>query len=455
MSKIEAGKFELDLAPLDIEKLLKNVCNLVIDKTESKNQKFEVLLDTCLNTHYIGDALRITQVITNLLSNAVKFTPEHGCITLDVKEIKKDGNYSTLLFSVADTGVGIRAENINKLFNTFEQVDVSISRNFGGTGLGLSIAKSLAEKMGGRLWAESEVNKGSVFHLEIKMEVIPMPDKIRFIDGIIHSDLKTLMVEGDGDIREHFGSVMESFGIQTDFADSSSSAMEFVNTALKNYKSYDVVFLDYYLQGKNSLETANALVKIIDKNSIVIMTSILEWHIIESQVNKLGINRFIAKPLFPSSILYTINDVLDSRINRHDSGPQKTEDALDFSGLNILLAEDIEINREIVIALLEDTHINIDVAENGLEAVGKFKENPEKYRLIFMDIQMPEMNGYDATRAIRQLTAPSAKTVPIIAMSANAFKEDVDKCIACGMNGHIAKPINPSEVIEKIMQLNC
>jgi len=326
VSKIEAGKFELDFAPFNIEKSLMKVCNLIIDSAERKGQKFDVILGNNMRVHYLGDELRLSQVITNLLSNAVKFTPENGTITLTVEEKQRKEDGSVLRFTVADTGIGMTQEQIGRLFTSFEQADESITRKFGGTGLGLSISKSIIDKMNGTIWVDSEINKGTTFTFDIELKWSAQQSGGAIFNGITPSDLKLLIVEG-----------------------------------------------------------------------------------------------------------------------------KETEDVPDFSDVTLLLAEDVDINREIFITLLENTNVKIDIAENGLIAVQKFTAHPEQYNMIIMDVQMPEMDGYEATKTIRALDLPRAKTIPILAMTANAFKEDVDKCIACGMNDHLAKPVDIKVVIEKIL----
>jgi len=451
MSKIEAGKFEIDIAPMNIEKMLMKVCNLIVDKTEQKNQKLVINLGKNMRMHYLGDELRISQVITNLLSNAVKFTPEKGTITMTVAETQSENDYSILRFTVSDTGIGITKEQIDKLFTSFEQADGSISRRFGGTGLGLAISKSIVEKMNGRIWVESETNKGSVFSFEIRLERSPRQNDIFIFDGITPSDLKLLIVDGDQDIRLHFNDVVSNFGIHTDEAESGKRAIHLVKTANKVQKPYDVVFLDYNLPDMDGIETANKLGALIDKNTVIVMTSFLEWNKIEKLASGAGIHRFIPKPLFPSSILDAINEIVGNTIKNLKIETAIEERAPDFSHATLLLAEDVEINREVFIALLEDTNINIHVAENGMIAVNKFKDDPDKYDIIIMDVQMPEMDGYEATRIIRALDIPKAKQIPIIAMTANAFKEDIDMCISSGMNDHLAKPIDVEAVTRKLM----
>jgi signal transduction histidine kinase len=321
ISRIEAGKFELYTENFNVDTMVKKVCSLVSDEIESKKQKLDVQLDENMGMDYLGDELRLSQVVVNLLSNAIKFTPENGKIDLSVKQLETDGAHSKLLFCIADTGIGITAEHREKLFLAFEQADGSISRRFGGSGLGLAISKSIVGKMGGKIWVESKIGQGSAFYFEL------------------------------------------------------------------------------------SLATS--------------------------------------EPNPPHS------ETPDCR-DTNEQTPKTAQALPDFSGTRLLLAEDVELNRLIVVSLLEKTHITTETAENGRLAVEMFKADPDRYDLIFMDIQMPEMDGYEATRTIRSLDIPKAKSIPIIAMTANAFKEDIEKCLAIGMNAHLAKPINPREMIGKI-----
>ena len=450
MSKIEAGKFELENVPMNIEKMLMKVCSIVIDNIEKKNQKFNVILSKDLNLNYIADDLRLSQVITNLLSNAVKFTPEQGKITLTVEQTGQKENISTLRFSVSDTGIGMTRDQIIRLFNAFEQADGSVSRKFGGTGLGLAISKNIVEKMGGIIWVESEIGAGSTFIFEVNLEKTSHQDTVIF-DGIRPGDIRLLIVESDDDVKNRFLSITERFGIKADSAANVGETLAFLETAAKTGRAYDIIFLDYDMSGTNGIEFVNQLNGMIQRNTVVIITTYLEWHRIEKFALENKITRYIAKPLFPSSVLDAINDVVGTTLKSFDIKTDTAEKAPDLSGISIILAEDVAINREIFLTLLEKTHISVELAENGLIAVEKFKESPGKYNLIIMDVQMPEMDGYQATQTIRALDIPEAKTIPIIAMTANAFREDVERCLNSGMNDHLAKPIDEKSVMEKIL----
>ncbi|MCL2705178.1 MAG: response regulator [Spirochaetaceae bacterium] len=453
MSKIEAGKLTLENLPINIEKILMKVCNLIIEKIDQKNIKFNVILNKDMGINFIGDGLRISQVVTNLLSNAVKFTPDEGKIEIAVHEVQVEGDYSILKFSVSDTGIGVTDEQKNRLFKPFEQAEGSTARQFGGTGLGLAISKNIVEKMDGNIWVDSTPGKGSVFYFDVKLKRLEKQADSVLVGSIKPSDVNTLVISEDNKEREYFISITNSFGIKTSEADSGSRALDLVKSAKTSGKYFDVIFIDYNLTDMECIESIKKIKEETDGNStIVIMISFFKWHKIEKEAFDIGVKRFIPKPFFPSAIFDSINEIISSpRKSLHiNDKAENISDMPDMQNLTILFSEDIEINREIFISLLEETKAKIDIAENGLIAVRKFKENPDKYNVIIMDIQMPVMNGYEATKTIRSLDIERAKTIPIIAMTANAFKEDIDACLASGMNDHLAKPIDINAVIGKI-----
>jgi len=453
MSKIEAGKFDLERVPIDIEKMLTKVSNLFIEKIEMKCIHFNIIIAPDMRMNFIGDELRLTQVVTNLTSNALKFTPEGGEIEIEAQEVEREDGYGVLRFTVKDTGIGMTEEQKARLFNVFEQADSSTSRKFGGTGLGLAISKSIVEKMGGRIWVETEAGKGSNFIFEVRLDRPKYQNRAVFFRNVHPDEVKLLVVDGDSESRGYFKAVADSFGVNADEADSSEMALSLLKLAVEAQKPYDIVFADHSPPSMDGLELASGMGGEIGKGtSLVIMTSFLKWNRIEKDAQHLGVSRFISKPLFPSAILNAINETIGANTQIPDKKPAITAGSSrpDFSGVMLLFAEDVEINREIFISLLDDTGVDIDIAENGKVAVDKFKANPGRYDMIIMDVQMPVMDGLDATRAIRSLDAERAKSIPIVAMTANVFKEDVDKCIESGMNDHLAKPIDIEAVCKKI-----
>jgi signal transduction histidine kinase/CheY-like chemotaxis protein/NAD-dependent dihydropyrimidine dehydrogenase PreA subunit len=432
MSKIEAGKFDLDSIPFNLENTLIKVCNIISEKTNEKDQTFGVITDPDMHMDYLGDELRLSQVITNLLSNAVKFTPKGGKITVRLAKTEKTA-CDRLRFSVTDTGIGMNTEQMSLLFNPFQQADKNITQRFGGTGLGLAISKSIVEKMNGRIWVESETGKGSSFIFEVELlRQDTKPPDVSAMRG-----LRFLLVEQCGEVKEQFLQISAKFGIHTDIADDGETG-----------NSYDGIFVE-------SLEEAKKLSSKpgIEGKRIILMCTFLEWSRIEKEAEKLGISLFLPKPVFPSALLKVVNALTGKAANLETGIPVQGE-KIDFSSLRLLLAEDIDINREIFLTILESTGIFIDTAENGAVALKKFQAKPDAYDIIIMDVQMPEMDGLEATRQIRAWEMEHQSLghigIPIIAMTANVFKEDIEQCLAAGMNDHLRKPIDEKALIEKI-----
>jgi len=440
MSKIEAGKFELSFTDFNFEKMLQRVVNVNNIRISEKQQNLSIHIDNAIPKNLIGDEQRLAQIITNLIANAVKFTPEKGSISLGVKFVGEKNGVCTIQFAVTDTGIGISPEQQTRLFQSFQQAESSTSRKFGGTGLGLSISRNIVEMMGGSIWVESEQGAGSTFSFTIKAKRgeekdAGLPD--------LHK-VRILAVDDDQQTLDYFREIITELGGSCDTAKSGEGALQLI---VRN-GNYDIYFVDWKLPGISGLmltETLKARKEEAGK-SYVVMMSITEWSLIEDDAKKAGVDKFLSKPLFPSSILDAINTFLGTQ--QQESEIKRTEIAGKFAGYRLLLADDVEINREIVQALLEPSRLVIDCAENGEEAVRLFVNAPAGYDMIFMDVQMPTMDGYEATEAIRALNIPEAKTIPIIAMTANVFREDVEKCLAAGMNGHIGKPLNLDEVME-------
>ena len=450
ISKIEAGKLELESLPMNVEDILIRISGLIAEKVDVKNIKLDMIMDDNAGKDYLGDALRLSQVITNLLSNAVKFTPENGRIELKVREIQREAGYGVLRFEVNDTGIGMTKEQIGKLFKAFVQAESGTTRKFGGTGLGLAISQSIVEKMGGKIWAESEPGKGSSFIFEVKLDYPEIQENKKNIKNIPAKNLKLLVVDSDIHERGYLKKIINSFGMISDEAEDLEQAVKMAATEKKTHKPYDIVFADHTSIDEKGRGFIKDLISEINSSNVLVMSTFLHWSKIEVSLKQLGIDKFISKPLFPSQVLDAINEITGGTINKSRAKSEPAAEIPDFSGVNLLFAEDVEINRDVFISLLEDTKINIDVAENGLTAVEKFKESPEKYDMIITDIQMPVMDGLEEARAIRSLDVERAKTIPIIAMTADVFKEDIDRCLEAGMNDHLAKPIELDAVINKL-----
>ncbi|MDR1802715.1 MAG: response regulator [Treponema sp.] len=445
MSKIEANKLELSPAEFSFEKMLQRVVNVVNFRVDEKHQKFTVHIDKNIPRYLIGDDQRIAQVITNLLGNAIKFTPEKGTISLNTSFVGEDNGVCQIQISVSDTGIGLSEEQQKRIFMSFEQAESSTTRKYGGTGLGLAISRSIVEMMGGAIWVESEVSKGSTFTFTIYAARGTQVNEGLLGRDVNFSNLRVMAVDDDKDILDYFVEIAESFGI-TNCA-TALSGEEALGLVVRN-GDYHIYFVDWRMPVMDGIQLAAEIKRRTSGKSVVIMISAAEWTSIEADAIKAGVDKFLSKPLFPSDILNVIQECMS--IDRKQI--KEDQDNIDgiFAGKHILLVEDVDINREIVQTLLEPTQLEIDCAENGLEAVQMFSKAPGKYDMILMDVQMPEMDGYEATRQIRQMKVPEGKLVRIVAMTANVFRDDIERCLEAGMNDHIGKPVDFNELIEKL-----
>jgi signal transduction histidine kinase/DNA-binding response OmpR family regulator len=447
MSKIEANKFELSPETFNFEQMLQKVVAVINFRVDQKRQNFIVRLDRDIPVTLIGDDQRITQVIANLLSNAVKFTPENGSIRMDTKLVEEEDGFCVIQISVIDSGIGINAEQQSRLFSSFTQAESNTARRFGGTGLGLAISKRIVEMMDGRIWIESEEGKGSTFAFTIRLKRAPVDESHKVVKRD-NRDIRIMAVDDERETLEYFGEIVNSFGFIYDLASSGEEALDLIE---KN-GPYSLYFIDWNMPGLNGIELTRKIKETgAGKDSLVIMISSIEWGVIEEDAKSAGVDKFLPKPLFPSDIMDHINDCLGT--GYHLATDKISEDNTGcFEGYRILLAEDVSINQEIFIALVEHTGLGVECADNGAQAVEKYRSNLGKYDVILMDLQMPEVDGLEATRRIRafELDTNVHKRIPIIAMTANVFQEDVDKCLAAGMDDHLGKPVDIEEVIIKL-----
>jgi len=445
MSKIEADKFELSPAEFNFENMLITVADVVSVRSENKHQEFVVNLKKEVPLSLVGDELRLSQVLTNLLSNSVKFTPDHGKIALGIDRISETDDEAILRMEVADNGIGISKEQQKRLFSPFEQADGKIAQKYGGTGLGLAISKRIVEMMGGTIWIESEAEKGSKFIFTVKLK------KGRGDPGHAKKfgkEVRLLFADGSESMRACFAGMLDYLDLAGDAVLGGREALELSKKAGEEGRPYTVLFVGRNLTDMEGIGLAEKIRSAAPETHVVMMVSVREWNDLEREARRAGVGGFLPKPVFPSLLLNSIHNCLGL-------GERAERDAknnlFNFTGRTILVAEDNDLNREVLAAILEKTGISIDFAENGSIAVSKFEADPHRYSLIIMDVQMPEMDGLEATRLIRASNAARAGEIPIVAMTANVFREDIEKCLSAGMDNHTGKPIEP-EVLYKTIQ---
>jgi len=460
-SKIEAGKLNLDKVEFDLFKVVEQVISHIEFKAHEKNLELLVSYNKELCKSYYGDGLRVSQILTNLLSNAVKFT-ENGEIGLFISKVSKD----RLRFEVKDTGIGLSKEQQNKLFQSFSQADTSTTRKYGGTGLGLSISKQLVELMNGEIYVKSELGKGSSFIFEI--ELIEEDNNKKISQFQKFENKSVLIVDDNHTWHDILLNTLELFGVDVYSAYSGKEAIDLLKEC---QNQYDIILMDWQMPDIDGIETIKQInndCAICSKRYLcntslptpIIMVSSYRQEAVVEEANNLGVDIFLQKPINPS----LLNDILSSlflgeikdSFNNQSNEVLVDSDISSLNGSNILLVEDNEINQEIVLGLLEQSGINIDIANNGKEAVEKYKNN--RYELILMDIQMPIMDGYEATKAIREIEKEnsdkllSSYSIPIVALTANAMKEDMEKTKAVKMNDHLNKPIEVKKLYNTLLK---
>ena len=437
MSAIEGGKLKIDNAPFNFKQMLTNLTTVFYQQAQLKNLTFQVRMNGVTEETIIGDELRVNQVLMNFLSNAIKFTPSGGSVDLTVLQASRSQDKVQMRFSVSDTGCGMSEDMMDRLFQPFEQESALTARKHGGSGLGLSIAKNLVEMMGGSIKVESTLHKGSVFTADIPFGV---SEEGYPTDATGFADIHTLVVDDDKESCEYSSILLERLGVRYQYVTTGEAALDALGEAEDQGDPYKLCLVDWKMPDMDGIEATQRIREIYGNDTIVIIVSAYDLNEVEASGKAAGANYFIPKPLFQSTLFNAL-----MRISGGDYTPINAENEkndYDFSAKKVLVVEDVALNMEVAIKLLQLVGIETTCAEDGRQALTMFQSSkPGDYDAIFMDINMPVMDGYEATKAIRALERPDAKTIPIYAMTANAFSEDVTAALNAGMNGHIAKPI--------------
>lgn len=448
MSKIESGKINLTEEEFSLSDLVENILTIVRPSIEAKEHELEFHIGQLEHEDVIGDVMRLQQVLINIVGNAVKYTPQGGHLHLEIHEKKSSlSDYGCYEFVAADNGIGMTKEYLEKIFEPFSRAEDSRISKIEGTGLGMAIALNIVRKMNGDISVESKVDEGSKFTVTVylKKRNTVLPDTKQLVD------LPVLVVDDDQDACEAVCAVLDDIGMKSEFVLSGREAVDCVTKSHQEKDDFFAVILDWKMPDMDGLETARQIRKNVGDDVPIIILSAYDWSGIENEAREAGINGFISKPLFKSRLVYLFRQIVGEEEKDTFSESQNSKKQ-DFTGKRILIVEDNDLNREIAEEIIGSFGITIETAANGKQALERFQEIEEGYYdLIFMDVQMPVMNGYEASRAIRSLSRADAASIPIIAMTANAFAEDVAESKKAGMSEHITKPLDLGQ-LEKCLQ---
>ncbi|MEJ2729027.1 MAG: response regulator [Deltaproteobacteria bacterium] len=452
-SKIEAGKLDMESVDFRLEDTLDNISTLVGIKTQEKGLELLFKTDPSVPAALVGDPLRLGQILINLANNAVKFT-DSGEIVVSTELIKNDGAQATLKFSVCDSGIGMTAEQADKLFQPFMQADSSTTRKYGGTGLGLTISKRLAEMMGGEIWVESEPGRGSTFSFTANFGLGKEKARKKFKPSKDLRGMKVLVVDDNATSRDIFQEMLESFSFEVSLAASGEEGITELENANAD-RPFELVIMDWKMPGIDGIEASMRIKSHtgLSKIPAIIMVTAYGREEVMQQAEAVGLEGFLLKPISPSMLFDAVMQALGEMVPEASGVAHKHEKEAEalkhMRGAQVLLVEDNEINQQVAREILEGAGLNVALANNGQEAVSAVKE--KNYDAVLMDVQMPVMDGYTATREIRNLKSEN-RNVPIIAMTAHAMAGDEDKSLQAGMNGHVTKPIDPDQLFSTLQK---
>ena len=446
ISKVESGKLNLSPQTFSIVETVENLVKLSQPMIKEKNIDFNFRVSRMETEYIFADQLRLNQIYINILSNAIKYTEPRGSISVDMREEKSQKpDHVRLTYIVSDTGIGMSPEFMATMYQPFSRQTDSRVNSIQGTGLGLAITKQMVNLMEGTIDCQSEQGKGTTFTV-----ILDLPAAERQREDMMLEPMDILIVDDDEVLLETAVETLSSLGVTADRAGSASEALGMITRRHETVADYSIVIIDWKMPGVDGIETIRRIRAEVDQDIPILLVSAYDRTDIEDTAKKAGANGFISKPLFRSTLYDKINDILGTEAK----SVEPEDDNSDLQGLNILIAEDFDVNWEVISALLGMYGINAQRAENGRVCVEKMKSAKKgDFDLIFMDIQMPEMNGLDATRNIRRLDDPWASSIPIIAMTSDAFSENVTECLNAGMNGHIAKPVDIKLVIKEIRKI--
>ena len=450
ISAIESGRFKIAREEFNLPQQLTPIASMFYAQARDKNILFSTSVQDVDTEWLIGDPLRIKQILMNILSNAIKFTPEGGSVRVKLQQMHPSASQVLLKFTVQDTGIGMSEAYLARIFTPFEQESAQTALQFGGTGLGLSITQNLVRLMHGSIDVQSKLGEGSVFTISLPLKVaqhaVEADDEP--VDSFEH--VHALVVDDLPSECDYVTSLLDRCHVASDYVLNGEEAVRRITAAEETADAYDFCILDWKMPGLDGVETARKIKAACKKEIPIIIITAYDTAEVEDAALKAGVRKVCSKPLFPSTMFDLLMTYFGKR-KKADILPMMQQENL--KDLHILLVEDNDMNREIAVAILEKSGMNISTAVDGQDAVTQFTTSvPGTYDCIFMDIQMPVMDGYEATRAIRSSAHPEARTIPIIAVTADVFAEDVSRALACGMNDYISKPIDYKKLIKALLK---
>ena len=440
MSKIESGKLTLTTEQISLKEVIEGIVNIMQPQVKAKKQTFDIHVENILTENVWCDGGRLNQVLLNLLSNATKYTPEGGAVQLSLSEepSPKGENHVRIHINVKDNGIGMSQDFVKKIYDSYSRADEARIHKTEGAGLGMAITKYIVDAMEGSIEVQSEIDRGTEFRITFDFEKAAAME----VDMVLPS-WNMLVVDDDELLCRTAMNALKSIGIKAEWTLSGEKAIDLVIQHHIKRDDYQIILLDWKLPGMNGIQTAKEIRRNLGDEVPILLISAYDWSEFEAEAREAGISGFISKPLFKSTLFYALRQYMG--VETPDD--QTSNQGMELSGRRILLAEDNELNWEIANELLSDLGVELDWAEDGQICLDKFQQSPEGYYdAVLMDIRMPHMTGYEAAKAIRGLNRPDALSVPIIAMSADAFSDDIQHCLECGMNAHIAKPVDVTEL---------
>ncbi len=448
MSRIESGRLTIRNEEFSFSKMIEQINTMFSGQCSEKGLIYQCNAGGDLQDNYIGDSMKLKQVLINILGNAVKFTPEGGKVVFDVRKTATFDGKSTLRFKISDTGIGMSREFLPKLFESFNQENSMEGNKYGSSGLGMAITKSIIDMMNGELEVESEKGKGTTFTVTV---TLLDAKKQASGDGPEHEisprDMTVLVIDDDPISCDHAKLVLEQVGITCEIALSGKEALEMIRLRHARREPYNLIIVDWQMPEMDGVETTKEIRQAIGDESVIIILTAYNWDDILEEATEAGVDSFVSKPLFSGTVM----DEFKAAAKKKNVSASKDGEKADLKGRRVLLAEDMVINAEIMLKVLEMKGIQADHAENGKIAVELFENHPEGYYdAILMDMRMPEMDGLAATAKIREMDRADAKKIPIIALTANAFDEDVQRSLQAGLNAHLSKPVEPAVLFETL-----